>query len=64
MTKMLLAAGLAALMAGTSGVALAQSGNGVLTVATIGEPPTLDAMQTPTDIVLTITQHMFETLYL
>ncbi|KTR07838.1 peptide ABC transporter [Aureimonas ureilytica] len=63
MTKMLLAAGLAALMAGTSGVALAQSGNGVLTVATIGEPPTLDAMQTPTDIVLTITQHMFETLY-
>ncbi|WP_185984098.1 ABC transporter substrate-binding protein [Aureimonas mangrovi] len=63
MKRMLLAAGVAALMAGTSGVALAQSAGGVLTVATIGEPPTLDAMQTPTDIVLTITQHMFETLY-
>ncbi|WP_182085258.1 ABC transporter substrate-binding protein [Aureimonas sp. ME7] len=64
MKKMLLAAGLTALMAGTSTAAMAQAtGNGVLTVATIGEPPTLDPMQTPTDIVLTITQHMFETLY-
>lgn len=64
MKRMLLAAGLAALMAGTSGVALAQSSGGVLTVATIGEPPSLDVMQTPTDIVLTITQHIFETLYI
>lgn len=47
-----------ALMAG-----MAQAGDGILTVATIGEPPTLDAMQTPTDIVLTIGQHIFETLF-
>lgn len=63
MKRMLLAVGVTALMAGTSGIAIAQPAGGVLTVATIGEPPTLDAMQTPTDIVLTITQHMFETLY-
>lgn len=36
---------------------------GILTVATIGEPPTLDQMMVPTDIVITITQHIFETLY-
>ncbi len=53
-----------AAFASTSGLALAQAASdGVLTVATIGEPPTLDAMQTPTDIVLTIDQHIFETLY-
>ncbi|WP_274626538.1 ABC transporter substrate-binding protein [Arvimicrobium flavum] len=54
---------LAAALATTSGLAMAQATDGVLTVATIGEPPTLDAMQTPTDIVLTIDQHIFETLY-
>lgn len=37
--------------------------DGVLNIATIGEPPTLDVMQTPTDIVLTIDQHIFETLF-
>ncbi|KQY12793.1 ABC transporter substrate-binding protein [Rhizobium sp. Root482] len=52
-----------AALAGTSGLAIAQTTDGILTVATIGEPPTLDAMQTPTDIVLTIDQHIFETLY-
>lgn len=52
-----------AAMAGTSSLALAQASEGVLTIATIGEPPTLDVMQTPTDIVLTIDQHIFETLY-
>lgn len=52
-----------AALSGTSGLAIAQAKDGVLTVATIGEPPTLDAMQTPTDIVLTIDQHIFETLY-
>ena len=56
-----------AALAGTSSLALtqanAQAGDGVLTVATIGEPPSLDVMQTPTDIVLTIDQHIFETLY-
>lgn len=52
-----------AAMAGTSSLTLAQASDGVLTIATIGEPPTLDVMQTPTDIVLTIDQHIFETLY-
>lgn len=52
-----------AALAGTSTLALAQANDGVLTVATIGEPPTLDVMQTATDIVLTIDQHIFETLY-
>ena len=45
-----------AMLAGTSGLTIAlqsaQAADGILTVATIGEPPTLDAMQTPTDIVL------------
>lgn len=52
-----------AALAGTSHLAMAQSKDGVLTVATIGELPTLDVMQTPTDIVLTVDQHIFETLY-
>jgi peptide/nickel transport system substrate-binding protein len=52
-----------AALAGASSLVMAQTTDGVLTVATIGEPPTLDVMQTPTDIVLTIDQHIFETLY-
>lgn len=36
---------------------------GTLSVATIGEPPTLDPMSSTGDIVGTITQHIFETLY-
>src|SRR5690606_42045821 len=36
---------------------------GVLNIATIGEPPTLDVMQTPTDIILTIDQHIVDTLF-
>lgn len=52
-----------AALSGVSGIATAQAADGVLTVATIGEPPTLDVMQTATDIVLTIDQHIFETLY-
>ena len=52
-----------AMLAGTSNLAIAQTSDGILTVATIGELPTLDAMQTPTDIVLTVDQHIFETLY-
>lgn len=63
MKRQILSAAFALLVAGTSTIALAQTGGGVLTVATIGEPPTLDEMQTPTDIVLTIGNHIFETLY-
>lgn len=62
MKKRFLLAATAALLC-SSAMAFAQSSDGVLTIATIGEPPTLDAMQTPTDIVLTIDQHIFETLY-
>lgn len=64
MKKTALISALAAALSCTTGVALAQAAtDGILTIATIGEPPTLDAMQTPTDIVLTIDQHIFETLY-
>lgn len=64
MRKTLLLASCAAALVVSTGPAIAQAkSEGVLTIATIGEPPTLDAMQTPTDIVLTIDQHIFETLY-
>lgn len=36
---------------------------GALNVATVGEPPTLDPMESPADVVGLISQHMFETLY-
>ncbi|MCT4713368.1 ABC transporter substrate-binding protein [Enterobacteriaceae bacterium H11S18] len=36
---------------------------GVINVAMIGEPPTLDPMVSTADMVGTITQHIFETLY-
>nr|WP_238858353.1 ABC transporter substrate-binding protein [Faunimonas pinastri] len=36
---------------------------GVIDVATVGEPPTLDPMTSTADLVGMITQHIFETLY-
>src|SRR5450631_1866688 len=36
---------------------------GAITVATVGEPPTLDPMDSPADVVGMISQHIFETLY-
>ena len=36
---------------------------GTITVATIGEPPTLDPMASTADLVGILTQHIFETLY-
>ena len=36
---------------------------GAINVATVGEPPTLDPMESPADIVGMIAQHVFETLY-
>lgn len=36
---------------------------GIATVATIGEPPTLDPMSSTADLVGTLAQHIFETLY-
>ncbi|MBO1907220.1 ABC transporter substrate-binding protein [Microvirga sp. 3-52] len=46
-----------------SGPVLAQSGGGVINVATIGEPPTLDPMVSTADLVGIVTQHFFETLF-
>jgi peptide/nickel transport system substrate-binding protein len=36
---------------------------GAITIATIGEPPTLDPMESTADVVGLIAQHVFETLY-
>ncbi|MBV8914284.1 MAG: ABC transporter substrate-binding protein, partial [Acetobacteraceae bacterium] len=36
---------------------------GVLEIATVGEPPTLDPMESPADVVGMVSQHVFETLY-
>ncbi|MBP2227876.1 peptide/nickel transport system substrate-binding protein [Azospirillum agricola] len=47
----------------TVGSALAQQPQSVVTVATIGEPPTLDPVGVTSDLVSIITQHVFETLY-
>jgi peptide/nickel transport system substrate-binding protein len=44
-------------------LAPAQEAGGIATVATVGEPPTLDPMVSTADLVGTITQHIFETLY-
>ena len=43
--------------------AFAQTKGGVINVATIGEPPTLDAMASTADLVGIVSQHIFETLY-
>ncbi|HYG89179.1 MAG TPA: ABC transporter substrate-binding protein [Azospirillum sp.] len=43
--------------------ALAQQAGSSITVATIGEPPTLDPIGTTSDLVSIITQHVFETLF-
>lgn len=45
------------------GVMMAQEKGGVINVATIGEPPTLDPMASTADLVGIVTQHIFETLY-
>jgi peptide/nickel transport system substrate-binding protein len=63
MKKNVFATIMLAALASASVMTIARASDGVLTVATIGEPPSLDVMQTPTDIVLTIDQHIFETLY-
>jgi peptide/nickel transport system substrate-binding protein len=44
------------------GAAAPRTGSAI-TVATIGEPPTLDPMDSTADVVGMITQHIFETLY-
>jgi len=54
---------LASAMIFSPGVSLAQDKGGVINVATIGEPPTLDPMVSTADLVGIVTQHIFETLY-
>jgi peptide/nickel transport system substrate-binding protein len=43
--------------------AIGQEKGGVIDVATIGEPPTLDPMASTADLVGIVTQHIFETLF-
>lgn len=54
---------LAALVASAPIGAEEQKKGGILNIATIGEPPTLDPTSTTADVVGMIAQHYFETLY-
>ena len=64
MTAVRLSAALAfALLALAGPGAMAQERGGVVNVATVGEPPTLDPMVSTGDLVGMVTQHFFETLY-
>ena len=53
------------LLAATASAAIAAEPKpgGAINVATVGEPPTLDPMESPADVVGIISQHIFETLY-
>src|SRR5690606_33093277 len=62
MIKQLLLAGAVAL-ATMCGAQAEPNRGGVITMATIGEPPTLDPMTSTADLVGIITQHIFETLF-
>lgn len=61
-TALLAATAVVALLS-SNALAYAQTQGGVIDVATIGEPPTLDPMASTADLVGIVTQHMFETLY-
>ncbi len=52
-----------ALLLGSTSLSLADDASTKLTIATIGEPATLDVQLSPVILVNEITQHMFETLY-
>src|SRR6478735_4586372 len=57
-------AALAALgAAGALPVAHAQGGKSALNLAMVAEPPTLDIMSTPADLVCIIMQHVYEPLF-
>ena len=56
------AAAIAAALAPQAGLAQT-TGGGTVTVAIIGEPPTLDPMLSTADVVSIVTQHFFETLF-
>lgn len=57
------AVSLAAILLPATGAAWGQAKGGVIDVATIGEPPTLDPMASTADLVGIVTQHIYETLY-
>ncbi|MBB3134519.1 peptide/nickel transport system substrate-binding protein [Rhizobium pisi] len=61
--KILVAFLLGTALAALPSTLLAQEKGGVINVATIGEPPTLDPMSSTADLVGIVTQHIFETLY-
>lgn len=61
--KLKLAFLIATAIVATPSLLFAQEKGGVINVATIGEPPTLDPMASTADLVGIVTQHMFETLY-
>ncbi|WP_105371166.1 ABC transporter substrate-binding protein [Neorhizobium huautlense] len=61
--KLKLAFLLATALVAVPSLSLAQQKGGVINVATIGEPPTLDPMASTADLVGIVTQHIFETLY-
>src|SRR5215211_147843 len=64
MTAVRRSAALAFALAALAGPgAMAQERGGVVNVATIGEPPTLDPMVSTADLVGIVTQHFFETLF-
>src|SRR5215203_5566439 len=54
---------LSAAAALSAGPVFAQQGGGIINVATVGEPPTLDPMASTADLVGIVTQHFFETLF-
>ena len=61
-------AALAAALLASAGLAVpfsaqAQAAKSALNLAMIGEPPTLDVMSTPADLVCIIMQHVYETLF-
>src|SRR3982751_7008376 len=61
--KLPAALGLAACLLGAAGAAVAQGPRNFATLAMVGEPQTLDPMASTADLVGTIMQHVYETLY-
>lgn len=59
----LFAAGILGLGLHATALSAAPAKGGTISVATIGEPPTLDPMTSTADLVGILTQHIFETLY-
>jgi peptide/nickel transport system substrate-binding protein len=62
LVRIMLSAAVALVAFGDVAIAAPVRG-GVVDVATIGEPPTLDPVSSTADLVGIISQHMFETLY-